>query len=80
MAENRTMKTSDSSRQRAHAERMLQRAQKRQTQAAKLVEKWQRKLADLDRADVSQVQPRLWSEEAGTAIPSTSPQADSVVD
>ena len=52
---------------------MLQRAQKRQAQAAKLVEKWQRKLADLDRAGIACVQPRLWPEESDTIALSTSP-------
>jgi hypothetical protein len=52
---------------------MLKRAQRQQTRAAKLVEKWQTKIADLDRAGVAAVQPRLWSDESDTIISPTSP-------
>ena len=49
---------------------MLKRAQQRQARAAKLVEKWQaQKIANLDRAGVAAVQPRLWPEESDTIIP-----------
>jgi hypothetical protein len=61
------MKTSDSTREREHAERMLKRAQRRQTRAAKLVEKWQMRIADLDRMGVDAVQPYLWSDESDPA-------------
>lgn len=50
-------------RERTHVERMLKRARHRQKQAAKLVEKWEGKLAELDRAGVEAKQPRLWEEE-----------------
>lgn len=69
------MKRSKEDRARAHAERMLQRAQRQQKRAAKLVEKWQRKLADLDRAAVAAFQPRLWPEpeEAESIVHPASP-------
>jgi hypothetical protein len=66
------MKTSDSNREREHAERMLKRAQRQQTRAAKLVEKWQTRIANLDRAGIAAVQPRLWSDESDTIISPTS--------
>jgi hypothetical protein len=50
-------------RQRAHVERMLQRAEKRSRQAQKIVEKWKAKLMELDREGVSAKQARLWQEE-----------------
>jgi len=50
-------------RQRARAERMLARAEKRHRQAAKLVEKWKLRLADLDRAGVAARQAKLWADE-----------------
>jgi len=50
-------------RQRARAERMLARAQKRHRQAAKLVEKWKLRLANLDRAGVAARQAKLWADE-----------------
>jgi hypothetical protein len=50
-------------RQRAHVERMLQRAEKRSRQAQKIVEKWKAKLMELDRAGVAAKQTRLWQEE-----------------
>jgi hypothetical protein len=34
--------------------------------AAKLVEKWKTKIADLDRAGVAAIQPRLWTDESDT--------------
>jgi hypothetical protein len=71
------IKTSDSNRARLHAERMLKRAQRQQTRAAKLVEKWQTKIANLDRAGVAAVQPRLWSDESDTIILPTSQHPDS---
>jgi hypothetical protein len=55
---------------------MLKRAQRQQARAAKLVEKWQRKIADLDRAGVAAVQPRLWSDEWETIISPTSQHPD----
>jgi hypothetical protein len=57
-----------SNREREHAERMLKRAQRQQTRAAKLVEKWQARIAALDRAGVAAIQPRLWSDESDTNI------------
>ena len=53
-------------REREHAERMLKRAQRQQVRAAKLVEKWQTRIANLDRAGVAAIQPRLWSDESDT--------------
>jgi hypothetical protein len=50
-------------RQRAHVERMLQRAEKRSRQAQKIVEKWKAKLAELDRQGVAAKQSQLWQEE-----------------
>ena len=50
-------------RQRAHAERMLARAERRNRQTAKLVEKWKARLADLDRKGVAAKQARLWSDD-----------------
>lgn len=50
-------------RQRAHVERMLQRAEKRSRQAQKIVEKWKAKLMELDKAGVAAKQARLWQEE-----------------
>jgi hypothetical protein len=57
-----------SNREREHAERMLKRAQRQQARAAKLVEKWRMRIADLDRAGVAAVQPRLWPDESDTII------------
>jgi len=54
-------------RRRAHAERMLVRAEKRHQQAAKLVEKWKLRLTELDRAGVAARQARLWAEEHSDA-------------
>lgn len=50
-------------RQRAHAERMLARAERRSRQALKLVEKWKTKLAELDREGVAATQAKLFAEE-----------------
>jgi hypothetical protein len=49
--------------QRLHAERMLARAERRSRQAAKLVEKWKARLAELDRAGVDARQAKLWADE-----------------
>ena len=49
-------------RQRAHAERMLARAERRSKQAAKLVEKWKSRLAELDREGVAAKQAKLWAD------------------
>ncbi|WP_035358213.1 hypothetical protein [Edaphobacter aggregans] len=49
---------------REHVERMLMRARRRAKQAAKLVEKWEKKLADVDRLDVEAKQAKLWEEDA----------------
>ena len=51
------------SRRRAHAERMLARAERRFRQAANLVDKWKLRLAELDRARIDATQAKLWSEE-----------------
>jgi hypothetical protein len=69
------MKTSGTNRERERAERMLKRAQQ-QVRAAKLVEKWQTRIANLDRARVAAIQPRLWSDESDTINPPTSLSSD----
>jgi len=66
-----------SNRGREHAERMLKRAQRHRARAEKLVAKWQAKIANLDRAGVAAVQPRLWPEESDPVISPTSLHADS---
>jgi len=70
------MKTSDANREREHAERMLKRAQRQQVRAAKLIEKWQTRIAALDRVGVAAIQPRLWSDESDTLNPPASPGSD----
>jgi len=42
---------------------MLARAERRSRQAAKLVEKWKSRLAELDRAGVAARQAKLWADE-----------------
>ena len=49
-------------RRRAHVERMLFRAERRSRQAAKLVEKWKARLADLDREGIAAKQAKLWTD------------------
>jgi hypothetical protein len=70
------MKTTGTNREREHAERMLKRAQRQQVRAAKLVEKWQTRIANLDRAGISAIQPRLWSDESDTLNSPTSLNSD----
>ncbi len=53
----------DQARQRAHAERMLARANRRRRQAMKLVEKWRAKIAALDREGVAAKQARLFADD-----------------
>lgn len=55
---------------------MLKRAQRQQARAEKLVEKWQSRISDLDRAGIDAIQPRLWSEESETIILQASLQCD----
>ena len=50
-------------RKRAHAERMLARAERRHRQAAKLVDKWKLRVAELDRAGIAAKQATLWADE-----------------
>ena len=50
-------------RKRAHAERMLARAERRHRQAARLVDKWKLCVAELDRAGVAAKQATLWADE-----------------
>ena len=50
-------------RRRAHVERMLLRAELRSRQAAKLVEKWKVRLADLDREGIAAKQAKLWNDD-----------------
>jgi anti-sigma-K factor RskA len=49
-------------RERKHVERMLGRARRRAKQAAKLVEKWEKRLAAMDRLEVDAKQPKLWED------------------
>jgi len=49
-------------RKRAHAERMLARAERRSRQASKLVEKWKLRLAEVAR-DGAAKQTKLWSDD-----------------
>jgi len=42
---------------------MLARAERRSRQAAKLVDKWKLRLAELDRAGVAAKQAKLWADE-----------------
>lgn len=49
--------------QRAHAEKMLARAERRVRQASKLVDKWKLRIAELDRKGIEARQARLWSDE-----------------
>ena len=46
-----------------HVERMLVRAERRSRQASKLVEKWQTRLADLDREGVATKQAKLFADD-----------------
>jgi hypothetical protein len=58
-------------RERQHVERMLDRARRRAKQAGKLVDKWEKRLAAVDRAEVDTKQPKLWedSETEADAMP-----------
>jgi hypothetical protein len=42
---------------------MLARAERRQRQASRLLEKWRLRIAQLDRVGVAAKQARLWSDE-----------------
>ncbi len=53
----------EQTRRRAHAERMLARAERRSRQALKLVEKWRAKIAALDREGVAVKQGRLFADD-----------------
>ena len=48
---------------RAHAERMLARAERRSRQASKLVGKWKTRLAGLDREGVVAKQAKLFADD-----------------
>ncbi len=50
---------------------MLARAERRQKQAAKLIEKWKERLAELDRAGIAARQPTLWTEIQDEKSPMT---------
>ena len=52
-----------SDRKRTHAERMLARAERRSRQAAKLVDKWKLRLAELDRYGIEAKQAKLWADD-----------------
>ncbi len=58
-----TMSKSGPDRQRAHAERMLARAERRSRQASKLVDKWKLRIAELDRQGVEARQTKLWVDD-----------------
>ena len=47
---------------RLHVERMLTRARRRAKQAAKLVEKWEKRLVETNRSEVATKQASLWDE------------------
>lgn len=47
---------------RRHVERMLMRARRRAKQAEKLVEKWEKRLAETNRSEVAAKQAFLWDE------------------
>ena len=50
--------------QRAYTKRMLARAERRIRQAAKLVDKWKKRLGDLSREGIAATQAKLpWSDE-----------------
>ena len=51
------------SRKRALAERMLARAERRLRQAAKLIDKWKLRIANLDRTGVAAMQATFWADE-----------------
>jgi hypothetical protein len=55
-------------RQRAHAERMLARAERRHRQASRLLEKWKLRITELDRAGIAAKQARLWADELLEAL------------
>ena len=55
-------------RYRAHVESMLARARKRSRQALQIAEKWEARLAELDRESVAVRQPKLWQEEPSGQI------------
>jgi hypothetical protein len=65
-------------RRRAHAERMLARAEKRHRQALKLVERWKLRIAELDRAGVAARQASLWADEHPEALSDTVPPPDTL--
>ena len=50
-------------RQRAHSERMLARAERHSRQALKLVEKWKTRLAELDRGGVAARQAKFFADD-----------------
>ena len=50
-------------RTREHVERMLARAERRSRQAAKLIEKWKARLAELDREGVAAMQAKLFADD-----------------
>jgi hypothetical protein len=50
---------------------MLARAERRLGQAAKLVDKWKLRLAELDRAGIAARQAKLWSDEQPEYEPKT---------
>jgi hypothetical protein len=50
-------------RKRAHAVRMLKRAEQRSKQAQKLVDKWKFRIAELERQGVEAKQISLWSDD-----------------
>jgi hypothetical protein len=55
--------------QRVHTEKMLARAERRERQASKLVEKWKLRLAELDRKGIEARQARLWADDHADSAP-----------
>lgn len=62
MPDHSTGESDQPTQQRIHLERMLARAERRARQAAKLVDKWKSRLAELDRAGVAARQAKLWAD------------------
>ena len=55
---------------------MLARAQKKESQASKLVEKWKKKISELDRIGVDAMQARLWAEDNSNEDSDDAPQPE----
>jgi hypothetical protein len=58
----------EAERKRAHVERMLALARRREKRAAKLVRKWEQRVAELDRGEVDAKQAKLWEDDAARVV------------